>query len=92
MPVAEAGQTTTEFKALIGAVIAGVFAFAGAVGLNIPDSTRNVILAGASALVTLAVTGYQISRGLRKAGTDQGAPAVNVPSRVGSSSVSPPPK
>lgn len=66
--VAEAGNTTSEWQATIGAVVVNLIALAADFGFKL-DPTQTGTVEGFAGLVTAAVIGYAVSRGIRKKGT-----------------------
>jgi hypothetical protein len=69
-PVAESGQTTTEFWiAIVGNLIQAVIVVLVSFGIHITADQRMAILGLESTLVTAGFAAYAVARGLRKAGT-----------------------
>lgn len=68
-PIAEPGTTTSEWKALIGGVVASGAGLAVALGAPLSSSQENAILAFVGSLTALGGA-YILSRGIRKAGTN----------------------
>lgn len=68
-PVAEPGQTTTEFMLALGNVAQAVIVVLVSFGVHITADQRIGILGLESTLVALGFAAYAIARGLRKAGT-----------------------
>jgi len=67
-PVAEPGTSTSEWKTLIGGVVASGAGLAVALGAPLSQAQENAILAFVGSVVALGGA-YVLSRGIRKAGT-----------------------
>lgn len=67
-PVVEPGTSTSEWKALIGGVVASGAGLAVALGAPLSPTQENAILAFVGSLTALGAA-YILSRGIRKSGT-----------------------
>jgi hypothetical protein len=73
-PVAEPGQTTTEYKVMIytvvhDALVLGITLGLSSLGFHPSEEVKQLLFAEVGGVSTLA-TGYIISRGIRKSGTN----------------------
>lgn len=69
VPVAEPGFTTSEFAVTIGGFIAALLTLLVTFNVHISADQQHAVLGFVEPLLAVIVLGYNISRGIRKAGT-----------------------